>query len=182
MVFGDSLVSGYGLAQSQSFPARLEAALRARGHEVAVQNAGVAGETSAGARARIAWALGERVDAAILVVGGNDVLRALDPAATAANLDAVLARLGAEGIPVLLAGLRAPANLGPAYQEAFDSLYPRLAGRHGALLYPFFLDGVALEPSLNQGDGIHPNARGVETIVARMLPMVEALIARARTP
>ena len=134
--------------------------------------AGVAGDTSAGGRARLDWSLAERPDAAIVELGANDGLRGIDPASTRANLDAILAELKRRGIPVLLAGMYAPPNLGREYGAAFDAVYPGLAAKHGALLYPFFLDGVAVEPALNQPDGLHPNAAGVAVIVERILPYV----------
>ena len=173
LAFGDSLVSGWGLAARDAFPAALERALHAAGRgDVRVIAAGVAGDTSAGGRARLAWSLAERPDAAIVELGANDGLRGIDPAATYANLDAILAELKRRGIPVLLAGMYAPPNLGREYGAAFDAVYPGLAEKHGVSLYPFFLDGVAVEPGLNQPDGLHPNASGVAVIVERILPYV----------
>ena len=134
--------------------------------------AGVAGDTSAGGRARLAWSLADRPDAAIVELGANDGLRGIDPAVTYDNLDAILTELKRRGIPVLLAGMYAPPNLGREYGEAFNGIYPRLAEKHGVRLYPFFLDGVAVEPRLNQPDGIHPNEDGVAVIVERILPYV----------
>ena len=176
VVLGDSLTAGYGLAAAAAFPARLERALRRQGLAVKVVNAGVSGDTSAGGLARLEWTLAEKPDAMIVELGANDGLRGLDPAATAANLDAILARLGAAGVPVLLAGMKAPPNLGVAYARAFNALYPALARKHGVALYPFFLEGVATEPALNQADAIHPNARGVDVIVRRILSHVKALV------
>ena len=173
LALGDSLTSGWGLAARDAFPAQLERALRAAGRrDVRVIGAGVAGDTSAGGRARLAWSLADRPDAAIVELGANDGLRGIDPAATYDNLDAILTELKRRGIPVLLAGMYAPPNLGREYGEAFNGIYPRLAEKHGVRLYPFFLDGVAVEPRLNQPDGIHPNEDGVAVIVERILPYV----------
>lgn len=173
LVLGDSLTSGWGLASREAFPAQLERALHAAGREeVQVIASGVAGDTSAGGRARLAWSLADRPDAAIVELGANDGLRGIDPASTYDNLDAILTELKRRKIPVLLAGMYAPPNLGREYGEAFNGIYPRLAERHGVGLYPFFLDGVAVEPGLNQADGIHPNADGVAVIVERILPYV----------
>lgn len=178
LVVGDSLTAGYGLAEADSFPARLEDALRAAGHDVEVVNAGVSGDTTAGGLSRIEWLLGEDPDAVIVELGANDGLRGIDPAETKRNLDTILSRLDEAGLPVLLAGMRAPPNFGSDYQQAFDAIYPRLAERHGAILYPFFLAGVATEPALNQDDAKHPNEAGVRVIVERILPYVERLLAR----
>lgn len=176
MVFGDSLAAGYGLPQEEAFPMRLEAALRRAGHQVTVINAGVSGDTSAGGLARLDWALHDRPDLVIVELGGNDALRGLDPEQTCANLDAILSRFKTEGVAVLLAGMRAPRNLGHDYYSKFDRIYSALAAKHDVPLYPFFLDGVATDPALNQADGIHPNARGVAVIVERILPSVRALL------
>ena len=173
LAFGDSLTSGWGLAARDAFPAQLERALHAAGRKnVRVIASGVAGDTSAGGRARLAWSLADRPDVAIVELGANDGLRGIDPASTYGNLDAILAELKRRGIPVLLAGMYAPPNLGSEYGEAFNAIYPRLAERHGVVLYPFFLEGVAVEPALNQPDGIHPNGDGVAVIVERILPYV----------
>ncbi len=179
LALGDSLTAGYGLARSDGFVAQLERALRAKGIPARVLDAGVSGDTTAGGRARLDWALADRPDVAIVALGGNDGLRGIDPAATYANLDAILRRLRERNIPALLAGMLAPPNLGAEYAEAFREAYARLAREHDVVFYPFFLDGVAAEPALNQPDGIHPNARGVAVMVERILPYVEALIARA---
>ncbi len=179
LALGDSLTAGLGLEASEAFPARLEAALNAKGLDVRIVNAGVSGDTAAAGLARLDWALGDDVDGLIVELGANDALRGLDPAQTEAALDAILARAAARNLPVLMAGMQAPRNLGPDYVAAFDAIYPRLAEKHGAILYPFFLDGVAAEPSLNQTDGIHPNGKGVEIIVKRIMPSVEGLIRRA---
>ncbi len=177
VALGDSLTAGYGLPASAAFPAKLEAALRARGHRVAIQNAGVSGDTAQGGLERLDWSVGDGVDGVIVELGANDALRALPVAQAEAALDAIVTRLKARGIPVLLAGMRAPPNLGRAYTEAFDGLYPRLAAKHGVPLYPFFLDGVAGDRELNLPDGIHPTAKGIDLIVERMLPTVERFLA-----
>jgi len=176
MAFGDSLTHGYGLPAGETFPEQLEAALQAQGLDVTVINAGNSGDTTAGGLARLDWALADDPDAVLLELGANDGLRGLDPAATYDNLDAIMAKLKAEGLPVLIAGMLAPPNLGREYGEAFNKVYPRLAKQHDVPLYPFFLDGVAMEPALNQADGIHPNAEGVAEIVARITPHVVRLL------
>lgn len=172
VAFGDSLSAGFGLDAADSFPARLEAALRADGVPATVINAGVSGDTTAGGRARLDWTLPGEVDLVILELGANDGLRAIDPVETEANLDAILRSLGERGIPVLFTGMLAPPNLGREYAAAFDALFPRLAARHDVAFYPFFLEGVAAERALNQPDGIHPNAAGVARIVSGLLPLV----------
>jgi acyl-CoA thioesterase-1 len=183
VVLGDSLTAGYGLPRADAFPARLEQALRAEGLAVSVIDAGVSGDTTAGGRARLGWALGrtpgEAPDAVIVELGANDALRGLDPEEAYRNLDAILTELGRRGIPVLLAGMLAPPNMGSAYASRFAAIYPRLAKQHGVALYPFFLDGVAGDPALNQADGIHPNARGVAEIVRRITPAAADLVRRA---
>lgn len=177
---GDSLMAGYGLPHASSFPSQLEVALRRRGHAVTIVNAGVSGDTSAGGKARLDWSLAEKPAAAIVELGANDGLRGLSPEAMRANLDAILTSLATKRIPVLLAGMRAPPNLGRDYGAAFERVYAELAASHAVTFYPFFLDGVAAEPRLNQADGIHPNAEGVAVIVERILPKVEELIAQAK--
>lgn len=179
LALGDSLTAGYGLQPSDAFPVKLEAALKARGHDVKVINAGVAGDTALDGYSRLDWALSEDVDAVIVELGANDALRGLPVPQAEEALDKLLARLGEKNLPVLLAGMRAPPNLGPEYQAAFDGMYPRLAEKHGVLLYPFFLEGVAADVKLNQADGLHPNPEGVDVIVARILPEVERLLAAA---
>ncbi len=176
MVLGDSLVAGYRLAARDAFPAQLQRALSANGYGVEVLNAGVSGDTTAGGRARLAWVLASEPDVVIVELGANDGLRGLDPEQVFANLDAILARIRARRVKVLLAGMRVPPNLGRAYGESFRNVYPRLAAKHGVLLYPFFLDGVARRRELNLRDGAHPNARGVAVIVQRILPYVKALL------
>lgn len=180
VALGDSLTAGYGLARGDSFPVRLEAALRAEGIDAVVDNAGVSGDTSAGGRARIDWALAPAADgsADILIVelGANDGLRGLDPATTEANLEAIIETAKERSLAVLLTGMMAPPNLGRQYAAEFNAIFPRLAGKYGVALYPFFLDGVAAVPELNQADGIHPTAAGVEIIVESILPYVKALL------
>jgi len=182
MVLGDSLAAGYGLPPGQGFVPQLQAALDARpgAHRpVRVLDAGVSGDTTAGGLARLDWALAERPDAVIVELGGNDGLRGLPPAETRANLAAILDRLEARRIPALLAGMLAPPNLGAEYGREFAGVFQGLAGaRPDLVFYPFFLDGVAAEAALNQADRIHPNAAGVAEIVRRILPAVEALLAR----
>ncbi len=176
VVLGDSLVAGFGLKPSQAFPAQLERALTARGYAVEVINAGVSGDTTAGGLERVAWAVPEGTDAVILELGANDALRGLDPQRAKANLDRIIAMLKARGARVLLAGMLAPRNLGADYVRAFDAIYPELAAKDGVLLYPFFLEGVALDAKLNIGDGLHPNDAGVSKITQNILPLVERLI------
>jgi acyl-CoA thioesterase-1 len=179
LALGDSLTAGYGLQPSDAFPVKLEAALKARGHDVKVINAGVAGDTALDGASRVEWALSEDVDAVIVEFGANDALRGLPVPQAEQALDQLLGKLAQRKLPVLLAGMRAPPNLGPEYQAAFDGMYPRLAEKHGSLLYPFFLDGVAAEVKLNQADGMHPNPAGVDVIVERILPSVEKLLEQA---
>ena len=176
MAFGDSLTHGYGLAPGETFPEQLEAALRADGHDVTVLNAGNSGDTTAAGLARLDWALADDPDAVILELGANDGLRGLDPTGTYDNLDAIMAKLTGEGLPVLITGMLAPPNLGREYGEAFNAVFPRLARKYEAPLYPFFLEGVATQRDLNQPDGIHPNAAGVAEIVARIKPHVVRLL------
>lgn len=178
LVLGDSLASGFGLSRRDSFTVRLEAVLGARGHRVKVIDGGVSGDTSAGGRSRLAWALGAHPHGVIVELGANDGLRGIDPAATKANLAAILKELARRKIPVLLAGMKAPRNYGADYAAAFDAIYPALAGRYRPVFYPFFLEGVALNSALNQPDGLHPNAEGVRRIVAAIVPAVERLLRR----
>jgi acyl-CoA thioesterase-1 len=180
VALGDSLTAGFGLSPSEAFPARLEAVLRERGHDVRVINAGVSGDTASAGLARLDWAVDADADGVIVELGANDALRGIDPGVTRDALDAILARLGEREIPVLLAGMRAPPNMGTAYTERFDAIYPALAEKHGVPLYPFFLEGVAARAELNQQDGIHPNAQGVAAIVTAMTPYAERLIALIR--
>lgn len=176
LVLGDSLTAGYGLTEEESFPKQLEIALQQAGHKIVVINAGVSGDTSAGGFARLEWSLAEAPHLVIIELGANDALRGLPPEITFANLDAILERLKSSGLHVVLTGMKAPRNYGDEYTAAFDQLYPRLASKHNVTFYPFFLEGVALDPELNQADGIHPNAAGVEIIVERMMPVLEPLL------
>jgi acyl-CoA thioesterase I len=179
VAFGDSLSAGYGLRPSQSFPAQLQKALKERGHNVVVDNAGVSGDTSAAGLARIAWAIGDDADAVIVEFGANDALRGISPQVTRQNMQKIVAKLSAKRIPMLLTGMRSPTNWGDTYSEDFDAIFPDLAKEHSLLFYPFFLDGVVFDTKLNQRDGIHPNALGVAAIVKAMLPQVEELLAKA---
>jgi len=176
-VLGDSLAAGYGLAPVDGFTAQLERALRARGHAVDVLNHGVAGDTSAGGRQRVGWLLQDRPQIVLVELGANDALRGLEPTQLEMHLDSILTDLLDAGVVPLLAGMRAPRNLGKDYAERFDAVYPRLADRHGVALYAFFLDGVAGVDALNQRDGLHPNAWGVARIVSGILPTVEKVLA-----
>ena len=180
VAFGDSLTAGYMLQPNQSFPAQLQMALEAKGHKVSVVNAGVSGDTTAGGLDRLAWALQPVPDAVILELGANDALRGSDPAKARANLDSMLTTLKQSNIPVLLAGMKAPSNWGSEYVAAFDAIYPELAAKHGVALYPFFMDGVALNAKLTQPDGLHPTADGIGEIVKRILPDAEALVQKAQ--
>ena len=180
LAIGDSLTAGYGLAQSNSFPVQLQAALRAVNEDVRVTNSGVSGDTSAGGHARLGWALSLKPDAVIIELGANDGLRGLDPGQTEANLKQMISDIQKKGIPILLTGMLAPPNLGQEYSNEFNSLFQRLAKKHGVLFYPFFLEGVVAVPALNQTDGIHPNAAGVGEIVKRILPYVRELIGQVR--
>lgn len=181
LVLGDSLSAGYGLPAPQSFTARLQEALSERGHAVQIINGGVSGDTSAGGRARIDWVLADKPQAAIVELGANDGLRGLDVAAMRANLAAILARFEAEGIETLLAGMRAPPNYGAKYVAEYAAAFESLARDFDVIFYPFFLEGVAAVQDLNQADGIHPNAKGVDLIVRNILPSVEQLLARVKS-
>ena len=178
VAFGDSLMAGYGLAPGESFPEKLEQSLRERGHDVVITNAGVSGDTSTGGLQRLDWSIPDDTDLVILELGANDMLRGISPDITRSNLDEMIARLGSRQIDVLLAGMLAAPNLGPDYAAAFNPIYPDLAHQYELQLYPFFLDGVAAQPELLLGDGMHPNARGIDMMVERMLPIVEAELAR----
>jgi acyl-CoA thioesterase-1 len=180
LAIGTSLTQGYNLPPGTEFTSVLQAQLRGKGHDVSVINAGVSGDTSADGLARLDWALAEPVDGAIVELGSNDALRGLDVPQTRSNLDAVLAKLKARGVAVLLTGMKSPRNLGPEYVAAFDAVYPELAKKHRVLFYPFFLEGVAANLKLNQADGIHPNEQGTQVIVRGMLPYVEKLISEIR--
>jgi len=178
LAFGDSLTAGFGLAPDQAFPERLAARLKADGYDVTVANGGVSGDTTADGVARLDWAMADHPEIVLLELGANDMLRGIDPGVTEKNLTAILTQLRAAPAKVLLIGMKAPVNWGPDYEHAFDAIYPGLAKRFDVPLYPFFLDGVALDPKLNQGDGLHPNAAGVDIIVDRIVPAVERLIGK----
>jgi acyl-CoA thioesterase-1 len=179
LALGDSLTAGYGLPPGQGFVPRLQAALAEKGRQVRVLDGGVSGDTSAGGLARVDWSLAENPQAVILELGANDGLRGLPPASTRQNLAGILDKLAARNLPVLLAGMLAPPNLGADYGREFNAIYPELAAaRPGTLLYPFFLEGVAGNPALNQADGIHPNPQGVGIVVNGILPFVERLLDR----
>ena len=180
VVLGDSLSAGFGLSAQDAFPAKLDAALRRKGIVVAMTNAGVSGDTSSGGLERLDWSVPDGTNAVILELGANDMLRGVDPAVTRKSLDAILTKLKARNIPVLLCGMRAAPNMGPDYARAFDAIYPTLASTHGVVFYPFFLEGVAADRSLNQPDGLHPTAAGVDAIVERILPKVEELVGRVQ--
>ena len=180
LAFGTSLTQGYGLPPGTEFTTVLEARLKQAGINAHIVNAGVSGDTSSDGLSRLDWSLADHPDAAIVEMGSNDALRGIDPTLTEKNLTAMLAKLKAAHVPVLILGMKAPRNFGPEYASAFDPIYPKLAKEFGVLLYPFMLDGVALNAKLNQADGIHPNPAGVKIIVDRMLPYVEKLIAEAK--
>ena len=180
VVLGDSLSAGFGLPLDAAFPARLREALKAKGITATIANAGVSGDTASGGLSRLNWSVPDGTDAVILELGANDALRGLDPNLTKTALNTILVKLKDRHIAVLLAGMQAPRNMGPDYVRDFDAIYPALASTHPVVFYPFFLEGVAADAKLNQGDGLHPNAAGVDAIVARILPRVEELIARAR--
>ena len=176
LMIGDSITAGYGLDEIDSLPSQLSACLMESGVQAEMLNAGVSGDTSAGGLARLGWLLKEPIDAVILALGGNDVLRGLPPKATEENLARIIQNLRQQNIPVLLAGMRASTNLGQVYQKQFDAIFPRLAKTYDVLFYPFLLEGVAIRPEYNQPDGIHPNAVGVRIITKNMLPMLLRLI------
>ena len=178
VTFGDSLTAGFGLPLASAFPAKLEAALRGKGYKVDVVNAGVSGDTVADGLARLDWSIPEGTDAVIVELGANDALRGLDPKLARSGLDEIVKRLRQRHVAVMLAGMYAPRNFGPEYSAQFDPIYPELAKTYDLPLYPFFLDGVATDPKLNQGDGLHPTGAGVDVIVARILPTVEALLTK----
>ncbi|KQT84488.1 arylesterase [Methylobacterium sp. Leaf466] len=181
VAFGDSLSAGYRLPASAAFPAVLERALTAKGHAVSVANAGVSGDTATGGLDRVDWSVPDGTDGVILELGANDMLRGTDPAVTRKALEAIVTRLKARGIPVLLAGMHASRNLGPDYTARFDAIFPDLAKAHDLVLYPFFLNGIVGDRTFNLEDGLHPNTKGVETIVAGILPTVETFIDRIRS-
>lgn len=176
LALGDSLTAGYGLDAGKSFPDKLQEALKAKGHDVNIINAGVSGDTAAQGAARLDWALTSDVKAVIIELGANDALRGLEPAQTEASLRLILDTLKKKNLPSLILGMKAPPNLGADYQAKFDGIYPKLAKEYGAALYPFYLDGVAANADLNQADGIHPNEKGLAIIVPKILPYAEALL------
>jgi acyl-CoA thioesterase-1 len=180
VALGDSLTAGYNLPASAAFPVKLERALRAKGHVVEVANAGVSGDTASGGLARLDWSVPDGTAAVIVELGANDMLRGLDPKVTQGALEEIVRRLTERRIAVLIAGMRAIPNLGIDFANGFETIYPEIASKYGALLYPFFLDGVAGDAKLNQRDGLHPTAAGIDAIVAGILPKAEELIARAR--
>lgn len=180
LALGTSLTQGYGLPPGTEFTVQLQAALKQAGLDTVIQNAGVSGDTSADGLSRLDWSLAGHPDAALVELGSNDMLRALPPDQTEKNLRAILDRLKAAHIPVLLVGMKAQRNLGRDYVTQFDGIYPRLAKQYGVLFYPFLLDGVALNPKLNQADGMHPNPQGVKIIVARILPLAKKLVAEVK--
>ncbi len=174
--FGDSLMAGYQLPASDAFPVKLEAALKAKGYDVEIANAGVSGDTSSGGLARLDWSVPDGTKGVILELGANDALRGIAPEETEKNIDAMLTRLKERGIAVLLAGMLAPPNMGADYEKRFNGIYQRMAEKHGVALYPFFLDGVAAQADLQIDDGMHPNPAGVDVMVARILPTAEAFL------
>ena len=181
VALGDSLIAGYGLGQADTFTSRLQAALKARGEDVEIVNAGVSGDTASDGMARADWSIGDDADAVIVELGANDALRGIDPKVTREALEKLLADLKQRKLPVLLAGMHAPRNMGQEYIATFDAIYPDLAQKYGAILYPFFLDDVALHRGLTQADGMHPNSAGIAVIVERILPFAEKLAAEAKT-
>jgi acyl-CoA thioesterase-1 len=176
LAFGDSITAGFGLSPEQAFPARLEARLRAQGIATHVVNAGGSGDTTADGLARLDWSLADKPDVVILELGANDALRGIDPPTVRANLEAMISRIQASGAKLLLTGMKAPSNWGEDYRREFDRIYPELAQAHGVALYPFLLDGVAMDARLNQPDGLHPNERGVAVLVDHIAPLVARLI------
>lgn len=176
VALGDSLTAGYGLAQDVAFTTQLEASLKAQGLDIRVENAGVSGDTSTGGAQRLDWALGNGADFVLLELGANDALRGIEPSITRKSLIEIIEKLQKKNIPVFLAGMKAPPNMGPEYQKEFDGIYPDLAKQYNLAFYPFFLDGVAAEPSLNQDDAIHPNKDGVAVIVEKMTPSLVSFI------
>lgn len=176
LMLGDSLTAGFGLPVTESLPSQLEAVLKGQGLDVLVLNGGVSGDTTAGGLARVDWALADNPNYALVALGANDALRGLDTDKAFQNLDAIIAKLKAKGIKVMILGMLAPPNLGRDYGERFAAIFPRLAEKYRVPLYPFLLDGVAADPKLNQRDGMHPNADGVRVIVGRLAPLVKQLL------
>jgi acyl-CoA thioesterase-1 len=180
VALGDSLIAGYGLPSGDTFPVKLQRALRDKGVAVEIANAGVSGDTASGGLARLDWSVPQGTEAVIVGLGANDMLRGVDPKVTRAALDTIVRRLKERGIEVMLCGMLVPPNLGPDYAKAFNGIYPELASTHGVVFYPFFLDGIAADPKFNLRDGIHPSAAGIAAIVTRITPKVEELVARVR--
>ena len=176
VVFGDSLVAGYGLEPGAAFPEQLAKKFDQNGMKIEVINAGVSGDTSSSGLARLDWSVGDGVHAVILELGANDALRGIPPELTEKNLETMILKFKEKNIEVLLAGMMAPPNMGPAYGEAFNAIYEKLATKHNVQLYPFFLDGVVADPKLNQPDGIHPTKEGISVIVEKFMPSAEKLI------
>lgn len=176
LAFGDSLTAGLGLSASEAFPARLAARLKDEGIDIRMVNAGVSGDTTTDGLARLDWALADKPDFVILALGANDAMRGIDPKIVRANLDKMIDKIQASGARLMLLGMLAPANWGAQYEHEFDRIYPELAKAHDVPLYPFFLDGVAMNPALNQPDGIHPNQRGVAIMVDHIAPLVAKMI------
>jgi acyl-CoA thioesterase I len=180
VAFGDSLMAGYQIAIKDAFPAKLEQALRAKGVNVQVANAGVSGDTASGGLSRLDWSVPDGTDAVMVELGANDMLRGIDPKVTRAALEQIVSRLKQRGIEVMLCGMLAAPNYGEDYAKAFNAIYPELASANNLVFYPFFLEGIAADAKLNQRDGLHPTESGVDTIVTRITPKVEELIARVR--
>lgn len=174
--FGDSLMAGYELPPEQAFPAQLEKLLKDKGYDIAIANAGVSGDTTADGLARLDWSIPDGTQGVILELGANDALRGLSPAQSRANLEAMILRLKERGIAVLLVGIVAPPNMGAAYEKEFNPIYRELADKHGLMLYPFFLDGVAMQPARQLKDGMHPNGEGTKTMAEKFLPIAEAFV------
>jgi acyl-CoA thioesterase-1 len=180
VAFGDSLTAGYGLPAQDTFPAKLQAALKAKGHNVEIENAGVSGDTASGGLSRLDWSIPDGTDAVIVELGANDMLRGVDPKVTRQALDEILKQLKARNIAVLLAGMKAAPNMGADYARAFEAIFEDLAQQYDVVFYPFFLDGVATQAKLALRDGMHPNAAGIDVIVKNILPKAEELVLRAK--
>jgi acyl-CoA thioesterase I len=174
VAFGDSLSAGYELPENEGFPKQLEAALKAKGLDVIVENSAVSGDTSSGGLERLDWSIADGTTMVVIELGANDALRGIDPALTRSNMDAMITRLKARNIKVVLAGMLAPPNMGEAYAKPFNAIYPELAAQHQTALYPFFMDGVITKSDLKLSDGLHPNAKGVAVIVSGILPIIES--------
>jgi acyl-CoA thioesterase I len=174
VAFGDSLSAGYELPENEGFPKQLEAALKAKGLDVIVENSAVSGDTSSGGLERLDWSIADGTTMVVIELGANDALRGIDPALTRSNMDAMITRLKARNIKVVLAGMLAPPNMGEAYAKPFNAIYPELAAQHQTALYPFFMDGVIAKSDLKLSDGLHPNAKGVAVIVSGILPIIES--------